>query len=107
MKKRRNGKKATSGVPKYTIIGLVLGCVAIAMIVGLVIYSTFKRGKAGLGIGLAGFMAMIIGIIGLVLSIKGMKKKSCMYYTVPAISIGLNGLIVLATFVLYFIGLFF
>jgi len=106
LRKRKKIKKTTVNIPKDTMIGLYIGIATFAFLLLSVIYSTFKRGNAGLGVGIVGVIVMIVSGFGLLESIRGIRKKDCMYYTVPIISIGVNGIIFVFTFLLYIIGIF-
>lgn len=106
LKKKKNIIKNTPVIPKDTKIGLLTGIVTMVILILLFIYSTLKRGNAGVGVGLVGMIVMVAGCYGLIMSIRGIKKKDCMYFTIPVIGIGLNGLVFVSTFVLYVVGLF-
>jgi len=106
LRKRRNIKKITANISKDTMVGIYIGITTFLFLLALVIYSTFKRGNAGVGVGIVGVITMIISGLGLLVSIRGIRRKDCMYYTVPIISIGANVIIFIFTFLLYVIGLF-
>ncbi len=82
--------------PKSAIFSTILGVIsALTFICGAVL-SCVKRGDAGLELGIMGVSAMIVNVIGFALAIKSFKKDD-VYYTLPVVSIVINGVL----FILY------
>jgi hypothetical protein len=61
------------------------------------------HGEGGLILGFIGFFLFALSVFGFVLSYKAMKERD-IYYRFPIIGAVLNGLMMIAFFVLYIIG---
>ena len=88
--------------PREGILSVVLG--SLLLIGFLVLFFITSRKQGGLLVGVLGLFMFFGAVIGIWLAVKGMKKEDSLY-RFPVIGITLNGVVVLISVSLYFIGL--
>lgn len=88
--------------PKEGILSVILGF--ILLISFLILFLITSRKQGGLLIGGLGLCIFFCSIAGIWLSVKAMKKEDILY-RFPVIGIIINGIVLLISVSLYFIGL--
>lgn len=85
-------------------IALIISIISIILLLVLFYLSAISSGDGGMLLGIIGMLILIFSIVGFILAYKGYKEKD-VYYHGPVAGIILNGIIFLALFVLYIVGL--
>lgn len=88
--------------PKEGILSVIVG--SVLLISFLVLFLVTSRKQGGLFIGVLGLAIFFGSIAGIWLSVKAMKKEDILY-RFPIIGIVINGIVLLISVSLYFIGL--
>lgn len=88
--------------PREGILSVVLGSLLLTGF--LVLFFITSRKQGGLLVGVLGLFMFLGAVIGIWLAVKGMKKEDSLY-RFPIIGIVLNGIVILISVSLYFIGL--
>ena len=89
--------------PVSAIIAAVIGAVAIVIVTVMIVLSVKAGGNAGIFIGAGGTAAMLLCIIGAIIGVRSFLKED-VYYLFPIIATSLNGVTMLALFVIYAMG---
>ena len=89
--------------PTMGIVSVVRGLGALVALIALCIFSSKAKGNSGLAIGAIGTLAMIMSIIGFILSIKCYQKEDISRVLPTVVSV-LNGILVITFLLLVFIG---
>lgn len=101
--KRREAYTFTDRVhPKEGILSVASG--GLLLISFLVLFLLTSRKQGGLLIGVLGLLIFAFSIFGVWLALKAMKKED-IYYRFPILGIVLNGIVVIVSVSLYFMGL--
>lgn len=103
LKKRKTAYTFTDKThPKEGILSVIVG--SVLLISFLVLFLVTSRKQGGLFIGVLGLGIFFGSIAGIWLSVKAMKKEDILY-RFPIIGIVINGIVLLISVSLYFIGL--
>lgn len=101
--KRRDAYTFSDKVhPKEGILSVVLAIILLISYVSLFFITSKKQG--GLLIGVLGLLLFALALVGFIVAVKAMKKED-IKYRFPIIGMVLNGIIVIISVSLYFIGL--
>lgn len=101
--KRRDAYTFTDRVhPKEGIFSVATGIVL--LISFLVLFLVTSRRQGGLIVGVLGLLILFGSIAGIWISVKGMKKED-IYYRFLILGLVLNGIVLITSVSLYFIGL--
>lgn len=101
--KRREAYTFTDRVhPKEGIISICTG--GVLQVSFLVLFLITSRRQGGLLIGVLGLLIFACAVFGIWIALKGLKKED-IYHRLPILGIILNGIVVIVSVCLYFMGL--
>lgn len=101
--KRRDPYQFSDKVhPKEGIASVIIGSLLLCGFIALFLITSRQQG--GLLIGLLGFMIFFGAVLGLYYAIKAMKKEDVLY-RFPIIGLVMNGIVLIISVSLYFVGL--
>lgn len=89
--------------PASSVMAIILGIISIVLFVVIGVLSCVHMGDAGIVIGILGVVAMVINLIGFYISVKSFKKDD-IYYSLPMVSLGINGIMFVVYFSFYLYG---
>lgn len=89
---------------KKGIVSTVMAGIAWIIFIALCVYSTGSGGNADIKIGILGILDVAFCIAGMITAMKGFQERD-IFYVFPGVGMGLNGLLVVIYFVLYFMGM--
>lgn len=102
-RKHKNFKFSDKVHPKKGILSFVFGILGMLTLF-ITSYLSFRaKGNAGMIIGLAGFIAFMLSIAGVVLAILALRQKD-IHYRFPVMGGILCGMLLLGYFVMYTLG---
>lgn len=88
--------------PKEGIISVVIGIVMLCSFIAMFFITSRQQG--GLVVGLIGIINFICSMVGLWFGIKVLKKED-IHYRMPILGIILNGIVLIVSVSLYFVGM--
>lgn len=86
------------------VAGFVLAVFCAIALIVLCILSAVAGGTAGIYIGAAGMIVLIVAVVAFVLSLQGLKEPD-VYTTIPMIGLILSGILLVTLFCFYITGL--
>ena len=89
--------------PKSAIAATVMAALSVVAVLVMIALSAKDKGNAGLFVGIGGVFALLLNVVGCIMSIRAFSKED-IYYTFPIIGTVSNGVILVALLVIYGIG---
>lgn len=89
---------------KKGIASTVMAGIAWCIFLALCVCSTGAGGNADIKIGILGLLDVAFCIAGMVTAFHGFQERD-VFYVFPGVGMGLNGLLVVIYFILYFMGM--